>query len=325
MAVKTFIVGRNPNVTSGEIPIVINDPTKKVSSNHCRITYDGVNYFIEDLISSNGTFVDGRKISSKTLVNVNSQIKLGGNYNFLLNNQITQKHFNSESNRNEFLEKNISSDNNYNEEYENYNINTGSKFFTFINPLIKTFDNGKFYKFPFIWLYIFFAGIYLLLPLIYIALLLIFDDAIENYVGMFLFYFLFLTFNSWVCFQLLWNRKTELKNYIKAKHEFKASPIFAHYVKTYGEVSGISLAILGVGLTLTQVFFISRNHYFDKYSRELNIFEPDFLNMSGYFLNDFSLSGIIYYPIMGFMIIIIAKVISEFVSAIPAIANNTKK
>ncbi|MCF6297652.1 MAG: FHA domain-containing protein [Flavobacteriaceae bacterium] len=82
MAQKTFIVGRNPNVSQGEIPIQINDPTKKVSSNHCRITFDGANYFIEDLISTNGTFVNGQKIASKIIVNSNTLITLGRKYPF---------------------------------------------------------------------------------------------------------------------------------------------------------------------------------------------------------------------------------------------------
>ncbi len=56
---KIFIIGRNPNAASGEIPIVVNDPSKKVSSNHCRVLYDNGNFYIEDLISTNGTYVDG--------------------------------------------------------------------------------------------------------------------------------------------------------------------------------------------------------------------------------------------------------------------------
>ncbi len=82
---KTFILGRNPNVSFGEIPVKINDMTNKVSGNHCRITFDGINYFIEDLISTNGTFIDGIRISGKINIQIGSNIMLGGKHHFNIN------------------------------------------------------------------------------------------------------------------------------------------------------------------------------------------------------------------------------------------------
>lgn len=81
---QTFIIGRNPNVSAGEIPVKINDLTNKVSSNHCRITFDGVHYFIEDLISTNGTFVNGTKVSGRVIVVPDSVITLGEKHRFFL-------------------------------------------------------------------------------------------------------------------------------------------------------------------------------------------------------------------------------------------------
>lgn len=81
---QTFIIGRNPNVSAGEIPVKINDLTNKVSSNHCRITFDGTHYFIEDLISTNGTFVNGTKVSGRVIVEPNSVITLGEKHRFFL-------------------------------------------------------------------------------------------------------------------------------------------------------------------------------------------------------------------------------------------------
>ena len=95
MSIKTYLVGRNPNVSQGEIAVKINDPSKKVSSNHCRITYDGANFFIEDLISTNGTYVNGIRISNKVLIDDQSKITLGKTFvfpllQFINENQINQ-------------------------------------------------------------------------------------------------------------------------------------------------------------------------------------------------------------------------------------------
>jgi len=80
-----FIIGRSPSVKNGEIPITINDPYNNVSSNHCKVTYNGKDFFIEDLNSSNGTFVNGKKLNAITKVNKEQTILLGSNYILNLN------------------------------------------------------------------------------------------------------------------------------------------------------------------------------------------------------------------------------------------------
>ncbi len=55
--------------------IVIND--SEVSRNHAKISYDGINYFIQDLNSTNGTVVNGKKISEKTLLTKGTKIEIG--------------------------------------------------------------------------------------------------------------------------------------------------------------------------------------------------------------------------------------------------------
>lgn len=90
MQTKIFIVGRNPNVSQGEIPVAVNDPSKKVSGNHCRITFDGNYFYIEDLISTNGTFVDGLRINSRTQISAANRITLGESYLFSLNHPVIQ-------------------------------------------------------------------------------------------------------------------------------------------------------------------------------------------------------------------------------------------
>lgn len=83
---KVFIIGRNPSNDGLSTPIVVNDPYNNVSTNHCKITYDGANFYIEDLNSSNGTFVDGNKINTKTKISKENTILLGSNYVLNLDN-----------------------------------------------------------------------------------------------------------------------------------------------------------------------------------------------------------------------------------------------
>lgn len=47
-----------------------------ISRKHCRITKRDNRFFIEDLQSMNGTFVDGEEIASKTEIHQNSEIIL---------------------------------------------------------------------------------------------------------------------------------------------------------------------------------------------------------------------------------------------------------
>lgn len=84
METKIFIVGRNPKASAGETTISVDDPTNRVSKNHCRISFDGQNLFIEDLNSTNGTYVNGNKITGKTGIDYSSALSLGRNFPFNL-------------------------------------------------------------------------------------------------------------------------------------------------------------------------------------------------------------------------------------------------
>ncbi len=57
--------------------IVLND--SKVSRQHSRVFAEGTELFIEDLKSSNGTFVNGKKISSTLALNPGDLITIGIN------------------------------------------------------------------------------------------------------------------------------------------------------------------------------------------------------------------------------------------------------
>jgi len=106
MGKSVFIVGRNPSCHTGEIPIIINDPTTTVSSTHCRITVENKNIYIEDLNSVNGTFVNGSRISQSMMIDKNSTIMLGKRVQFYLSHPSIQNIMYSDAeNKNDLVEK----------------------------------------------------------------------------------------------------------------------------------------------------------------------------------------------------------------------------
>ena len=326
MSVKTYLVGRNPNVSQGEIAIKIEDPSKKVSSNHCRITFDGSSFYIEDLISVNGTYVNGKKINSRTLVDINSNIKLGENYIFSLTNPIIQSSLqNSNSMRQTQFEtqqstqKFVIKDQNTGKQL-NLSVNTENKFFSFINPFLQYIDNGNFFKNPIIAVYAVFAFLFLLIPFSVLIKSGAFNSDYltgKDFFALILMW-LFIAFNSWVCFQILWNRRKELKNKINESDDYMATPIIAHLIKTLGEVIGTTTVIVGVGMSLILAIF------YDGYSNSIYsvVREIPFFNrriFGNQFLN------ILIFPLYGYIIIIFFKFLSETISVLTSIANNTKK
>src|SRR5262245_53419794 len=65
-----MVLGRDPSVD-----IVLNSPG--VSRQHARITLQGYQYLIEDLGSSNGTFLNGQQITGPVPLRPNDQVALG--------------------------------------------------------------------------------------------------------------------------------------------------------------------------------------------------------------------------------------------------------
>src|SRR4051794_6199433 len=67
---RTWLVGSTP-----ECDVVVSKPT--VSGRHCRLSRRPDGYVLEDLGSTNGTFVNGVRISSVVQVKPSDTIKLG--------------------------------------------------------------------------------------------------------------------------------------------------------------------------------------------------------------------------------------------------------
>lgn len=96
MSYHSFIVGRNPMASPGDISIQVSDFKNVVSSRHCKIIYDNGTFFIEDLNSVNKTYIDGVAIHDRIPIHKNSRITLGKKFVFSLNHPIIQKKISSD-------------------------------------------------------------------------------------------------------------------------------------------------------------------------------------------------------------------------------------
>ncbi|MCM1293245.1 MAG: FHA domain-containing protein [Bacteroides sp.] len=75
MSQEIILIGRG--VSANGHNIVIDQTVKTASNNHARIITDGVTVKVEDLDSTNGTYVNGIRIASKKL-NPGDRLTLGG-------------------------------------------------------------------------------------------------------------------------------------------------------------------------------------------------------------------------------------------------------
>ena len=58
-----------------DVAFIITD--EQASAHHAKITTDGQQYWIEDLDSTNGTYIDGIRIEAPTPLHLDSLIKIG--------------------------------------------------------------------------------------------------------------------------------------------------------------------------------------------------------------------------------------------------------
>ncbi|MFR4025738.1 MAG: hypothetical protein ACLTZY_08565 [Alistipes indistinctus] len=98
----------------------------------------------------------------------------------------------------------------------------------------------------------------------------------------------------------------------KQGDDFIAIPVFSDFIQTAGEWAGTWIAVVGGLLSLLLSLILGDDMFL--MNRAL-----------GFGFLDFSFMGIVLFPIYGFLIVIVARVVAEVYRALAAIANNTKK
>lgn len=190
-----------------------------------------------------------------------------------------------------------------------------NKFFTFLDPALALIDNGAFFRKPFRWLYMLLAALNLLIP---IAVLV---AAIDNrlfsaggkFVVAFIIIFLIICGLSWFGFQIWWNRREKVNISSQDGDEFVAIPVFSHFLQTSGEWLGMYVGVGGFAISLIAAIFLGQD-----------------AQIMGYALGMGSLFGggilsCLLFPIYGFLIVVVARVLAELYRALASIANNTRK
>lgn len=191
-----------------------------------------------------------------------------------------------------------------------------NKFFTFFDPVLKYIDTGKFFREPFRWLYAIMAILNLLFPIAMLVMAIkndLFRYGGGRFIAAFILVWIVIAFVSWIGFQIWWNRREKVYSVTGNNDDFVAIPIFSNFIQTLGEWLGMFVGIGGALFTLIAAIFLNGD------TSMLHMFTPGPIASSG------SLINIVLYPIYGFMIVVVARVMAETFRALAAIANNTKK
>jgi hypothetical protein len=187
------------------------------------------------------------------------------------------------------------------------------KLLKFIEPFLSYIDSGKLFRKPFSWLYAILAILNIALPfyLLYVAI----DNHVfsgpAKAIFAFILVWLVIVLACWVGFQIFWNRKDKVLTTSAEGSEFPATPVIAHLIQTLGEWNGAFVAIVGCGVSLFGAIFLGDEAGYLSYQLGLPF-------GSGFW-------GIILFPLIGFLIIVVTRFIAEQCRALAAIANNTKK
>ncbi len=189
-----------------------------------------------------------------------------------------------------------------------------NKFFTFIKPYLSYIDNGNLFRKPFSWLYTIIAILNLLLPIGVMV------EAIQNrvfqasakFIIVFLLIWIVVVFVSWISFQLWWDRKTKVKATSSENDDFVATPVFSHFIQTFGEWLGTWIAVVGFVSALFMTIFLGHDASALSYSMGIPFVKTGVLN-------------IVLMPIIGFLTIVVSRFLAEQFKALASIANNTRK
>lgn len=185
------------------------------------------------------------------------------------------------------------------------------KFLQSFKPYFDYLDSNKLFRQPIKILYGLIAIINLIFPLVMLYGL--FTNKLYGGFWMYVTYIfalIVLALASWLGFQLWWNRMQKLTDIINEKDSFVATPIIANLIQTSGEWAASFLTVLGSGVALIYGIF----------GGNLEIVDALMISSRG-----FAFLGIFIFPIVGFFIYLITRLIAEQIRALAAIANNTRK
>lgn len=182
-----------------------------------------------------------------------------------------------------------------------------------VQPLLSFIDSGDFFRRPFSWLYIALAVVNLLLP--FLLLYKTINSGIFKYGGAkvifsFFLIWLFVLVACWIGAQIWWDRKDKVLGSSSEGNEFFATPVFSHFVQTLGENYGTFIAIVGVGFSLTATVFLGS--------------EAGMMSSALGLPVNVGIFGVLVFPIIGYLIIVVARFVAEQIRALAAIANNTR-
>lgn len=187
-----------------------------------------------------------------------------------------------------------------------------NKFFSILNPLLDLIDNGRFFYKPLKYFYYFMALVSVILP-IYMLFVMI-DSRIYDYLSemrsvLIITWMLFAAVGVVVALIFV-NRASKIDNEFKDFGDYVAVPIFAHLIRTVGEVVGISFAIFFTASGFLSLLFAEKMRTIDQITGG----DLPFLGVSGLFIAVF----------IGYLITLFTRFISEQMKAIIEIAQNSK-
>lgn len=192
-----------------------------------------------------------------------------------------------------------------------------SKFFNFVNPLLTQLDNGRFYTNSLGIIYLLLAIANLLIP-VYLLYVVVFETYLESIsfesILLEVLEFSLMFFISWVCFQIWWHRRLQLIAPPMEGNEFIITPIFAHFVQTFGEWLGIWIILTG--------FFSA---FFGLFGVYFFTFGFNYLILSLFDRINIGPSFAFFIPVVGFFILFASRFLAEQFKVFAAIANNTKQ
>lgn len=190
-----------------------------------------------------------------------------------------------------------------------------NKLFAFLDPVWRYIDNGSFFRDPFRWLYIAIAVLNLLFPLVVIFGAIgsgVFKYMPGGAIFAFVLIFILMLALGAMSFLLWMNRQKKLKELLHKDNEFVAIPMVSHFIQTLGEWMGFYIGIFGCVASLLFMLFGGS----EMMSRVVG---SSLLPLGA------NVVMLVLYPIIGFLIVVLARLLAELYRALASIANNTKR